>query len=238
MLNAFQPAESRALVDGTVERILVTEGARVQRGAPVARLRDTDLRAQHEAALAEQVADQRSATLASSRGDAAQEQILRERAASQGREADILNEQLGLGVVRAGVDGVVLTSHPERLVGLHLNAGDPLLLVGRTDTLELDLGISEDDVDRVQTGQEVRLRVDALPGHTFTGSVVALAQLSVGSGDAVRFPVRALIPNNDGLLRPGMTAHARVLTAPASIAGRILRRPVRDARLLWWRFWS
>ena len=237
-LNAFQPTESRALVDGTVESILVAEGARVQRGTPIARLRDVDVRAQHEAALAEQMADQRAAALASSRGDAAQEQIMRERAASQGREADILNDQLGLGVVRAGVDGVVLTSHPERLVGLHLNAGDPLLLVGRTDTLELDMGVSESDVALVQSDQEVRLRVDALPGHTFTGRVVALAQLSTGSGDAVQFPVRALVPNTDGLLRPGMTAHARVLTRPASIAGRLLRRPIRDARLLWWRFWS
>lgn len=238
MLNAFQPRESRALVDGTVERILVTEGAQVRRGMPVARLRDTDLRAQHEAALAEQAANQRAATLAASRGDAAQEQILRERAASHGREADILNEQLGLGVVRAGVDGVVLTAHPERLVGMRLNAGDPLLLVGRTDTLELDLDVAESDVALVRAGQEIRLRVDALPSRTFTGTVIALAQLPVGSGDSVSFPVRALVPNTDGLLRPGMTAHARVLAAPASIAGRLLRRPLRDARLLWWRFWS
>lgn len=238
VLNAFEPAESRALVDGTVERILVAEGATVRHGAPVARLRDTDLRAQREAALGVQVADERAAALAASRGDAAQEQVLRERAASQGREADILNDQLGLGVVRAGVNGVVLTSHPERLVGLHLDAGDPLLLVGRTDTLELDMGVAESDVALVQPGQEVRLRVDALPGRTFTGRVVALAQLSTGTGDAVRFPVRALVPNSDGLLRPGMTAHARVLTSPASIAGRVLRRPLRDARLLWWRFWS
>lgn len=238
MLNAFQPRESRALVDGTVERILVTEGAEVSRGMPVARLRDTDLRGQYEAALAEQAADQRAATLAASRGDAAQEQILRERAASQGREADILNGQLNLGVVRAGVDGVVLTAHPERLVGLRLNAGDPLLLVGRTDTLELDLGVAESDVALIHPGQEVRLRVDALPSRTFTGRVVALAQLPVGSGDAVSFPVRALVPNTDDLLRPGMTAHARVLAEPASVAGRLLRRPLRDARLFWWRLWS
>lgn len=163
---------------------------------------------------------------------------MRERAASQGREAGILNEQLQRSVVRAGANGVVLTSHPERLVGLHLNAGDPLLLVGRTDTLELDMGVAESDVALVHPDQEVRLRVDALPGRTFTGRVVALAQLSTGEGDDVRFPVRALVPNSDGLLRPGMTAHARVLTSPASIAGRLLRRPLRDARLLWWRFWS
>jgi hypothetical protein len=49
--------------------------------------------------------------------------------------------------------------------------------------------------------------------------------------------VRALVPNADGLLRPGMAAHARVLTDPSSLAGRLLRRPARAARLLWWRMW-
>lgn len=238
VLSAFEPAEARALVNGTVERVLVTEGAPVRRGMPVAQLRDTELRAELDAALAEHDADERGATLAASRGDVAQEQILRERAESLGREADLLNEQLRLVVVRAGVDGTVLTAHPERLVGLHLNAGDPLLLVGRTDTLELDLDVTQSDVALVHVGQEVRLRVDALPSRTFTGRVVMLAQLPVGEGAAVTFPVRALVPNTDGVLHPGMTAHARVLTAPTSVAGRLFRRPLRGARLLWWRFWS
>lgn len=238
MLNAFHPIESRALVDGTVERVLVTEGEKVQRGTPVVQLRDADLRAQHEAALANSTADMQAAMLAASRGDVAQERVMRDRAASQGREADILNEQLGLGVVRAGADGEILTSHPDRLEGVRFNAGDPLLLVGRTDTLELDMGIEESDVALIHPGQEVRLRVDALPGHTFTGHVVMLAQLPSDSGAAVVFPMRAVVANPDGILRPGMTAHARVLTEPASIAGRLLRRPIRDVRLLWWRFWS
>jgi hypothetical protein len=54
----------------------------------------------------------------------------------------------------------------------------------------------------------------------------------------VFYPVRAHIPNPDGLLRPEMAAHARVLTDPASAATRVLRGPVRWARLAWWRFWS
>jgi len=55
---------------------------------------------------------------------------------------------------------------------------------------------------------------------------------------AVVFPVRALVPNADGALRPGMVAYARVLTAPSSVLGRAARGPARWARLLWWRMWS
>ncbi|HSU97591.1 MAG TPA: efflux RND transporter periplasmic adaptor subunit [Gemmatimonadaceae bacterium] len=238
VLSALDPVEARALVDGVVERILVTEGVPVQRGMALAQLRDADARTTRDAVLSERDVDVRTATLAASRGDAAQEQLFRERAASLQREADVLDNQLNLAVVRAAVDGVVLTAHPEQRVGLRLAAGDPLLLVGRTDTLELNLGVAEADLALVHVGEEVRLRVDALPGRTFTGRVAQLAELPAARGDGVDFPVRALVPNTDGALRPGMTAYARVLGARTSVAGRVLRRPIRGARLLWWRLWS
>jgi hypothetical protein len=50
--------------------------------------------------------------------------------------------------------------------------------------------------------------------------------------------VRAAVPNPDGLLKPDMTAYARVLTDPASTTTRLFRGPVRWARLTWWRIWS
>jgi hypothetical protein len=62
--------------------------------------------------------------------------------------------------------------------------------------------------------------------------------LPTDSASVVGFTVRALVPNDDGLLRPGMTPYARILTARASIADRLLRDPVRWTRLLWWRMWG
>jgi hypothetical protein len=54
----------------------------------------------------------------------------------------------------------------------------------------------------------------------------------------VWYPVRASVPNSDGLLKPEMAAHARVLTDPASLLTRTLRVPWRWIRLMWWRLWS
>jgi multidrug efflux pump subunit AcrA (membrane-fusion protein) len=84
-------------------------------------------------------------------------------------------------------------------------------------------------------GQEVRLRVDALPQRTFSGRVTSIAELPADTASGARFPVRAIVANDEQLLRPGMSAHARVLTEPASVAGRALRGPVRWARLFFWR---
>ncbi|MGH7628518.1 MAG: efflux RND transporter periplasmic adaptor subunit, partial [Gemmatimonadales bacterium] len=160
------------------------------------------------------------------------------RAASYRTEAGVLDERLAASVIRSPAAGIVLTARPEERVGARLEAGDLVVTVGRTDTLELEFGVDQRDIARVTPGQEVRLRVDALPQRTFSGRVASIGRLALDAADGVRFPVRAMIPNPDGLLRPGMAAHARVLTAPASAAGRVLREPIRQTRLLWWRLWS
>ena len=229
----------RAMIDGTIERVLVREGARVERGQPLAVLRAVALATDREAARAELATSERLAALARSRGDAAEERLQRIRTESLRREVELLEEELGLTTLRAPLAGVVLTPRLDERVGTSLAEGDLLLTLGRTDSLELELGVDQRDILRVRPGQGVRLRIDALPQRTFSGTVTSVAQLPIAGADGeVRFPVRALVPNEEGLLKPDMIAHARVLTDPASAATRLLRGPVRWVRLQWWRFWS
>ena len=231
-------AEARAMVPGLVEQVLVDEGAAVARGTPLVRLRDAELRAERAARAADAAAMRQAAAAAASRGDAAEERIQRLQAAGVEREVAVLDEALAATLVRAPVGGVVLTPRLAERVGARLEPGDLVATLGRLDTLELELGVDQRDVARVAPGAEVRLRVDALPQRTFSGRVASVGELPVDDGPAVRYPVRALVPNAAGLLRPGMPAHARVLTAPASIAGRLTRGPARWIRLAWWRLWS
>jgi RND family efflux transporter MFP subunit len=237
----FRPtsrAEVRPLTDGIIERMLVREGTAVERGSPIVQLRDVELRADYEAAAAAALVADRAAAAASSRGDAAEERLQRIRADVLRREAAVRDEQLRAATVRAPVSGVVLTPRPEERVGSWADAGSAVLMIGRTDTLELEFGVDQRDVGRVRVGEEVRLRVDAFPQRTFAGDVSALAYVGTDSAGTVVFPVRALVPNADGALRPGMVAYARVLTAPTSLLGRAVREPARRLRLLWWRMWQ
>ena len=225
------------MIAGVVDRVLVQEGSLVRRGAPVAHLRDDELRAERDAAAAAVAAADRAAAMAAARNDAANERLQRLRVDVLRREVDLLDEEIRAAVIRSAVDGVVLTARPEERVGTHADPGELLFVVGRTDSLELDLTVDQADVDLVHVGDDVRLRVDAVPQQTFSGRVVALPPVSLGAPEGEpHFPVRAVVGNEDGLLRPGMTAYARVLTAPTSLAGRFLRGPVRTLRLFWWRF--
>jgi multidrug efflux pump subunit AcrA (membrane-fusion protein) len=231
-------APVRALVAGVVQRIPVSEGSVVARGAPVAYLRSTTLRTDREATAAEAAAADRFASLAASRGDASEERLHRLRGDALRREVALLDEEVELTTLRAPVPGVVLTPRVGERVGTSLEEGDELLTIGRTDSLELDFGVPQRDIERVRPGQEVRLRVDAAPQRTFVGRVLTVAPVPADSSGDVLYPVRAVVANPDGALKPSMAAYARVLTDPASAATRLFRAPVRWARLFWWRIWS
>jgi len=228
----------RALVPGVVERILVNEGARVERGTPLASLRSTRLASDRAVTAAAIAGAERQAEVAASRGDPAEERLHRIRGDALRQELALLDEEVGLTTMRAPVSGVVLTPHVQERLGASLEEGDLLLTLGRTDSLELEFGVDQRDVSRVRPGQQVRLRVDALPQRTFSGRVRSVGQLPADSGQPVRYPVRASVANGDGLLKPQMAAHTRVLTQPASAVTRLLRAPARWLRLFWWKIWG
>jgi GAF domain-containing protein/multidrug resistance efflux pump len=233
---SFTPV--RAMVAGVVERIPVTEGKVVARGTPVAYLRATGLRADREATAAEAASADRLASLAASRGDPSEERLHRIRAEALRREVALLDEEVELTTLRAPIGGTVLTPRVQELVGRSIEEGDQLLALGRTDSLELEFGVAQRDIERVRLGQEVRLRVDAMPQRTFTGVVSSIAPAPRDSAPEVEYPVRALVANPDGVLRPSMSAYVRVLTDPTSVVARLVRGPARWTRLLWWRMWS
>lgn len=254
----FRPtsfATVRPLVSGTVDRVLVREGSEVIAGAPLAQLRDIEARAARLSAAATVRAAEREAGAAASRGDAAGQRLQDIRASSARAALTVRDEALQTLTLRAPVSGSVLTARPELLIDTKLRAGDAFVVLGRTDTLDLEFSVEQREIARVRVGDIVRIRVDALPQRTIEGRVTwigtlpqpaspagtpASASASGSTSDAplVHFPVRALVPNADGAIKPGMGANARVLTAPASLAERLLRTPVRVMRLLWWRMWS
>lgn len=227
--------EVRPLVSGVVERILVAEGTNVARGTPIVQLRDFEMRAEREALAAELMTAELGAADAASSGDRVRERIQRNTVTSLRREIAILDEQIEATIVLAPVEGTVLTPRPEELVGIYVEAGDPVLTIGRTDLLELEFGVPQRDIHRVQPTQGVRLRVASLPQRTFAGTVTSIAVLPIQVGEDMVFLVRAEVPNTEGVFKPGMQAYARVLTGPTSLAVRVLRGPARWGRLLWWR---
>lgn len=118
--------------------------------------------------------------------------------------------------VVAPIDGVVT----ERQIGPgeYLQAGSPtpLYTIGNLTTVWLLAEVREVDAPRIEVGQEVEVRVLALPGRIFRAKLTAV-------GAAVdpatrRVPVRATLDNRDGKLKPQMFATFNIITSGDSEA--------------------
>jgi len=226
----------RATVDGLLAEILVREGDAVEEGAVLAMLRDDEILMQMQETTAELAVAEREAAAAQQRGDEARARIAQIDVRQLTARLDLLNERLERTSLKAHLAGVVLTPRPEELLGEWLNSGETFVLLGRTDRLEVEAHVAQRDIERVRTGQHVRLRVQALPHYTFVGTVTEIAPYAEAtvSNDAT-FVVRAGLDNTRGLLKPGMEARAKIV-GPRRPLGWVMLRPiVRWTQMHFWR---
>jgi GAF domain-containing protein/multidrug resistance efflux pump len=229
-----QPA--RAATPGIVDVVWVREGQQVAAGTPLLRLRDDELLRRHREARAGLELANSEVIAASARGDAMTAALARVRATEFTDALALFSRQLEQARVLAPAAGVVLTARTEELVGSHVATGTPVLWVGDPEWVEIELRLQQEDLGAVRLGNRVRAKVSAHPAVTFEGEVIAIApRAEYGEDEAPTYAVRALLDNRDRLLLPGMTAQAKVITAPEPLARVLFRRPWRWLRMtLWW----
>jgi membrane fusion protein (multidrug efflux system) len=124
---------------------------------------------------------------------------------------DLARKSAADTVVRAPFSGIVA----ERLVGAgdFVSRGMKVATVVRIDPVRVELTVPEQFLSQVQTGQAVRLSVDAYPGQTFTAKVRYVSPAL--KTDQRALTVEAVAANADGRLKPGLFATA-LLQQPAS----------------------
>lgn len=94
-------------------------------------------------------------------------------------------------------------------LGEYLTPGAPIVPLEQLDPVYADFALPERELQRVQTGQGVEIRVQAYPGEVFNGTVEAIDPgVQVGSRS---FRLRAQVGNPEKRLRPGMFADVRVI---------------------------
>ena len=109
-------------------------------------------------------------------------------------------------ILRTPLGGLVLDVNAR--IGQPVSATDTLFVVGEIDKVWLIVDVYERDLSRVHAGDEARAKVVAYPEREFRGVVDYVS----GIVDPVRkaAAARVVLDNPEGLLRPGMSAAARV----------------------------
>lgn len=92
--------------------------------------------------------------------------------------------------------------------------GQPLIEIPDLSVMQVKTSVNEVDVSRVAIGQQVRIKLDALPEPEFYGTVTQVATLATRkrNSSVKEFEVMVLIDGSDPRLKPGMTASVEIIT--------------------------
>ena len=107
-------------------------------------------------------------------------------------------------------DGIVLEK--PALVGMRFSSGDTLFRTADLSTVWVMAQVAENDIATVQEGQSASIALKAFPGETLKGQVARIyPELNAATRTV---PVRIVLTNPDGHIRPGL--YADVTFEPAN----------------------
>jgi HlyD family secretion protein len=145
--------------------------------------------------------------------------------------AQIALEQVKLKLQQARIvapfDGVITAV--DAVVGQ--TASGTAVTIADLDHLEIVVNMSEVDVNRLQTGQQVEITLDAVTDITLEGSVTQIAPAGVQSSGVVNYPVTVALTNTAGGVKTGMTANLSIIVDQRENVLTVPNRAVRTIPL-------
>jgi RND family efflux transporter MFP subunit len=225
-LVPLQQAVVKTRAPGVLTAVLAREGESVRKGQLLARVDETEVRAQLAARQADVAAAQAQLGWAQ-RNLGRQRELLDKGFISRNAFDTVQNEEqvarARLDAARAQqaqaakaladaqlpspIDGIVATRHAEP--GERLPADAPVLTVVSLERLELAVDVPTSEIAGVSVGQPVRVRVDGFADRVFEGRVERInPQATAGAGVV---PVYLVVDNADRALRAGLFAHGELM---------------------------
>lgn len=197
---------------GTVVWVGVKEGDHVDETSVIARLDTTSSGARFDKAkaaklLAAEKVRRRKELL--EKGVLAQEEFDRIKTELARSDASLKEMQVGVrnGIVRAPIAGVVNVRHIDR--GEMVTEGSDIVEIVDLSRIRVTVKVSEMDIPHIRKNSPVSVRIDAIPGRIWEGTVEFV---SFKADDTSKtFKVKILIDNTDGAVRAGMLARIRLL---------------------------
>jgi HlyD family secretion protein len=168
---------------------------------------------------------------ARSTADQAAAQVELDRANIRQQEASLHAAQVNLGFtdIISPVDGTVVSRNVDvgQTVAASFQTPTLFLIAQDLTRMQVDASVSESDVGPVRVGQSAEFTVDAFPHHPFPATVTQVRQAPVTVQNVVTYDVVLGVSNPELLLKPGMTANARIITAEQK---NVLQVPLQALR--------
>ncbi|MDF0643715.1 MAG: efflux RND transporter periplasmic adaptor subunit [Nitrospira sp.] len=212
-LQAIASIMIRPEISGIVRRIHFSDGQLVDRLAPLVQLDQEELQAEANQAVAQerlaQLTYERLKRLSAQQTTIVPAQQVDEaRLALQAATANsvLFGTRLKKSLIKAPFAGTMGLRRVS--VGDYVQPGQDLVNLEDLQTLHVDFKVPEVWLSRLSINQAVGVATDAFPGMTFQGTVTAIDPRVDSVNRTIA--VRAVVPNQDGRLRPGLFATVSV----------------------------
>ena len=212
-LRANESVMIRPELDGRVVAVHFAEGHRIKQG---------DMLVTLDASIAQAELDQARAALNLSETNYQRAKKLMQRGAGSVSARDDTLSQLKVNraavvLAQARLQKMIIKAPFDGTLGLrkigvgdYLIPGQDIVNLVNIDLVKVDFRVAEIYLVDVKEGQDIEVRLDALPNEVFAGEVYAIdPQLDVNGRSIV---IRAVIPNSDRRLRPGLFARVQLIT--------------------------
>jgi multidrug efflux pump subunit AcrA (membrane-fusion protein) len=120
-------------------------------------------------------------------------------------------------IVRSPLDGIFVLQSNNRngqivKVGDEVYLGDPVAKIPDINTMKVNGIVLENDISRIRPGQDVIVRLDALPSVPFHGTINTVGKVCIPQDTRKVFLTEVLITETDLRLKPGMTVSCEYIT--------------------------
>jgi membrane fusion protein (multidrug efflux system) len=209
--RANESVDVTAKVSNLVTAVRFRDGERVNRGAVLVQLDSAAARA--ELAVAQAALTESENQSARSRELLATQLVSRSQ--FEQIEAGLKANQARVAAARSRLDDTVIRAPFSGRVGLRrvsvgslVNPGAVITTLDDTSQIKLDFAVPENFLASLRAGLRVTARSPAYPDRSFEGEVASVDSRVDESTRSVT--VRAMLPNDAGLLKPGMFLNVRL----------------------------
>jgi HlyD family secretion protein len=124
---------------------------------------------------------------------------------------------LGYTDIVSPVNGTVVSRNVNVGQTVAASFQTPTLFLIATDLtqMQVDTNVSESDIGGVVEGADASFTVDAFPEKVFRGKVTQVRQAPISVQNVITYDAVVTVANPDLLLKPGMTATAKIVRAEA-----------------------
>ena len=208
-----------AAADGFLQQANVRAGDSVTEGQVLAELATQDLLLERHRRESELKQHENAYQAAQANKDRAQMVISQSRAGEAQAMLSLAEGHIERARIQAPFDGIVIKGDLNQTLGSPVQRGEVLLTIAPNNSFRLIVEVDESDIASIRPGQTGELALAAVPDRALKFKTRRVIPFAASSDSRNYFEVEAVLDEQTGSLRPGLSGIARINV---------------DKRTLWW----